>query len=144
MATKGKRIIFTDATQLLAQEAAALQADILPGMSVTQSATGYSKNSNASTVAGIPFMVADYDGLEASTVDDAWTISETMVARRLTPDKRANVVVATAQALTRDTPLASNGDGTLKIGTPATDFIVAYADEIVTTTAAQLVRVRGA
>ena len=56
----------------------------------------------------------------------------------------ASMRVKTGMALVKDvTPLASNGDGQLKIGTPGTDIIVAYAAQTITTSANQtLVRVQ--
>lgn len=145
MAAAGKRNIFNDACNLEALEGPALEADILPGMLVSQSATGFSKRASAGTVFGYQPVFADYDMAKAGTVDDAWTINENMVARPLNANESANAIVATGQAITAPrTGLASNGDGTLKIAaTDGTELIVAYSDEIITTTAATLVRVRG-
>lgn len=146
MAIKGKRTIFTDAYSPAAQEGNALQADILPGMLVKHAATGFNKSAEAATVFGSQFIIADYDMLQAGTVDDAWTISENMIARQVPRDCRANVLVAAGQnILAVGTPLSSNGDGTLKIAaTDGTEEIKCVADEIINVTTSELVRVRGA
>lgn len=146
MATKGKRLIFCDEYAPKAQEGIALDAGILPGSLVDFGATGINQNADAATVFGQQMLVADYDFLAAGDVDTAWTQNETMVARHLKSDRRANVLVATGQNITAvGTPLSSNGDGALKIAlTDGTEKILAYSDEIVNTTAATLVRVRGA
>ena len=72
-----------------------------------------------------------------------------MVAIKARSGDILNVLVATGQAIaSKGTPLSLNGAGLLKIAvTPATvgatsEQVLAYADEIVTTTGTQLVRVR--
>jgi len=147
MATKGKRLIFTDAYSPCAQEGNALDADILPGMLVKQAATGINKSTEAATVFGSQFLIADYDMLAAGYVDDAWTLNENMIARQLPRDMRANVRVATGQNITAvGIGLSSNGDGSLKIAaTDGTEEIKCVSDEIINVTVANtLVRVRGA
>ena len=148
MATKGKRLIFCDEYSPKAQEGIALDAGILPGSLVDFSATGINQNGDAATVFGQQMLIADYDFTASGDgdVDTAWTQNESMVARQLPTDCCANVLVATGQNITSvGTPLSSNGDGTLKIAlTDGTEKTLAYSDEIINTTAATLVRVRGA
>lgn len=143
MADKGKRIIFTDACAPLAQPQIATEA-VLPGSIVKNVAGGYAQDDTASTAFKGQLLIADYDFLAAGNVDEPHTVGDTIVARTLPKDKRANVMTATGQNITViNTGMASNGDGTLKIA-GASDVVVAYADELVNTTEAQLVRVRGA
>lgn len=147
MAIKGKRLIFTDAYPKCAQEGNALDADILPGMLVKFAPTGISKSVDASTVFGEQFLIADYDMLQAGTVDDLWAQNENMISRQLPRDCRANVRVATGQNILRiGTPLSANGDGSLKIAVlDGTEEIKCVSDEIINVTVANtLVRVRGA
>lgn len=145
MAVAGKRNIFNDMHQPEAVEGVALQADILPGMLVTQTATGFNKNANAATVFGYQPLFADKDLVKMGSVDDVLTQNENMVARPLKANESANALVATGQTINAPRMgLTSNGDGSLKIAaTDGTEYIVAYSDEIITTTAATLVRVRG-
>ncbi len=134
-------------------EGVATQAGILPGMVVIQAAAsaGFEKSDIAATLVGNPVYVADKDQMRAKSVDDAWAISENMVAIQPRSGDYFNVLVITAQALVVGTPLSRSGtDGVLKIAvTPAifgatSEEILFYVDEIVTTTATQLVRVRRA
>lgn len=145
MAEAGKRNIFNDMCQPEAVEGVALQADILPGMMVTPTAAGYNKNAKASTVFGFQPLFADKDLIRMTSVDTVLVQNENMVARPLAANESANVLVATGQTINAPRlPLASNGDGSLKLAaTDGTDYVVAYSDEIITTTAATLVRVRG-
>lgn len=144
MSVKGKRLIWIGPADGPAQnplnvEGIAVAAH-LPGTVLTQSASGLSANANAATVTGYPLVIADKDQQRSKSVDDAWTINENMVAIKPRDGEYFNVLVATGQTLVIGSPLTSNADGTLKLGTPATDYIIAYAEEAVTTTAAQLVR----
>lgn len=146
MTTRGKRLIFTDSMTILAQEAKAETATILPGMSVVQTATGVTPDNQADTI-DAPLLVADYDFLKAQTVDDAWADGDNVVFRQLQSNMRANVRVSNGNnILRRGTPLARDGAanvGHLKIAA-AGDVAVATADEIINVNATGfLVRVRG-
>lgn len=144
MATRGKRLIFTDACSLPAEEYIATAAGILPGMSVQVAAAGVATDAQESTVAA-PLQVADYDFLKAGDVDTAWANGTNVVTRQLESGKRANVLVAAGNNITsRKTPLARSGSGgTLKIA-EAGDHVVATSDEIINVAgSAGLVRVRG-
>ena len=145
MATRGKRQIFTDSDMIYAIEAKAESANILPGMSVVQSATGVDADNQADTVSA-PLMVADYDFLKAGDVDTAWPDDSQVVFRMLTPNMRANVRVSSGNNITRrGLGLARDGSATaghLKIAQTG-DEVVAISDEIINVTANGLVRVRG-
>lgn len=151
MSTIGKRVIYAgpsggfDSGKPLAVEAKATEA-ILPGSVVEYAAAnaGFKKHTTAATVFGVPFFVADKDQQRSKSVDDAWTINENMVALQPRDGEFYHVLVITAQALVKGTPLSRSGTaGALKIAaTGGTEQIVAYSDEIVTTSATQLVRIR--
>lgn len=146
MATAGKRTIFQDGITLPALEGAATAA-VRPGALVTRSATGMAESALAATVFGQQPVFADYNFLQAGTVDQSWAIGENVVARQLESGRIACVLVAAGQDITtKGTALSSNGDGTLKIAaTDGTEQVVCYAEEIINTgAAAALVRVRGA
>lgn len=150
MATIGKRIIFVDATDILAQEANAATATILPGMAMLQTATAVTPDTQADTV-NAPLLVADYNALQANVggvdnVDALYADGEVVYFRQLTPNMRANVRVSSGNNITRrGLPLARDGASTaghLKIAA-ADDVVVATSDEIINVTADGLVRVRG-
>lgn len=153
MSVIGKRTIYVGPAdganhKPLNVEGEALAA-IAPGTVVESVATGLQVNANAATVFGQELLVADKDQQRTKSVDDAWTINENMVAIQARSGEFLNVLVATGQAITaRGTPLSLNGAGLLKIAvTPATvgvtsEQVLCYADEIITTTATTLVRVR--
>lgn len=146
MAAKGKRLIFSDGVTLPATEAKAITATMLPGMSVIHTATGLTDNVNASTVFGYPHLFTDYNFLAGKTVDDLWTINENLIARELPQGKKANLIVAAGNNITkRGVALTSNGAGLLKIADVADlDYILCYSDEIINAVADSLVRVKGA
>ena len=146
MSTIGKRVIYAGPvdganTKPLHVEGVAVDA-MLAGTLLKQSASGLETSDVDATVSGQQVLFADKDQMRSRSVDDAWTIDENMNAISPRSGEFLNVLVATAQALIVGTPLASNGDGTLKIATVATDAVIGHSDEAVTTTAAQLVRVR--
>lgn len=145
---KGKRTIYvgpagTASAVALNVEGLAISA-VRPGALVVVSSSGIDESAVAATVAGQLLTIADSDQMRTKAVDVAWTIGDSMVAIRARDGEFFNALVAISQTLAIDTPLTSAGDGTLKIATPATDDIVAYAAEVVTTTAAQLVLIRKA
>lgn len=145
MATKGKRSIFQDCHCLKAQEANALEADILPGMLVSRQSTGFSKNTASATSTLVQPLFADYDQLAAGTVDEVWTQSENMVARVPQTDDYVNVRVEAGNNIQAiGTPLsAGTAAGYLKIAA-AGDKVLAFANEVINVTANGLVMARGA
>lgn len=152
MSTTGKRVIFAgpadDANHKpLHIEGIATEASIYPGavLDYAAASAGLELMDDAATVFGKPLMVADYNFLLQKTVDDAWTVDENMVAISPRSGEFLNVLVVTAQALVRGTALTRSAatPGALVIAaTDGTEEILCYADEVVTTTATQLVRVR--
>ncbi len=154
MAAKGKRVIYVGpadhghAGKPLNVEGKALGV-VRPGALCAEAATGIDENAVAATIFGASRLWADVDSQGTSkSVDDDWVSGENMVAIRARSGEFLNVLVATSQTITKSgTPLSSNADGTLKIAvTPATvgvtsEEILAYSDEIITTTAVTLVRV---
>ena len=151
MSTLGKRVIFVGPAdganhKPLNVEAVATEA-ILPGTIVDWAAAnaGLEASDAAATVFGEMFLVADKDQQRSKSVDDAWTISENMVAIQPRSGEFINALVVTGQALVKGTALTRVAPGLLTIAaTDGTVEIVAYSDEIVTTTASQLVCVRKA
>ena len=124
-------------------------AAILPGTIIESVAGGLQANAADATVFGQELLIADKDQMRSKSVDDAWTINENMVAIKARSGELINALVATGQTIThRGTPLSLNGAGLLKIAvTPGTvgatsEQVIAYSDEIVTTTATTLVTVR--
>lgn len=93
--------------------------------------------------AGFKLYLVDVNTLkQESAATSTWAIGETVVAFEPRPGERYNALVATGQTLVADSPLTTNGDGTLRLGVVGTDDILAYADEAVTTTAEQLVAIK--
>lgn len=149
MSTKGKRTIWVGPVdgsddKPLNVEAVATEA-IPPGSVLNFAAAdaGFELSDVAATVFGEILIVADKDQQRTKSVDDAWTINENMVGIQPRSGEVLNVLVATGQALVRGTALTRATGGLLTIAlTGGTNEIVAFADETVTTTASQLVRVR--
>jgi hypothetical protein len=148
MSTISKRTIYVgpageDNSKPLNVEGVALAA-ILPGTLLTQAATGLEANSKGHTVFGSELLIADKDQQRSKSVDTAWTTGENMVAIKARSGEFLNVLVATGQAITaKGIALSHNGSGVLKISaTNGSEQVLAYADEIITTTSTELVRVR--
>lgn len=150
MSTKGKRVIYVGPadgsdSKPLKVEGIATEA-IAPGsvLDFAASSAGLELMDDAATVFGKPLMVADKDEARSKSVDDSWTINESMVGFRPRSGEVLNVLCVTAQALVRGTALTRSAvtPGALVIAaTDGTEEILCYADEVVTTTATQLVRV---
>ena len=146
MSTVGKRTIYVGAgannTQPLNIEGIAVAATAA-GSLMTQSASGLSKSGDAATVFGVLPVFADKDQLRSKSIDDAWTINENMIAIQGRSGDMLNVLVATGQTLVHGDPLVSNGAGLLTKGTGAgTQYVVCVADEAITTSGTELVRVK--
>lgn len=152
MSTLGKRVIYVgpadDADHKpLHVEGIATEASILPGsvLDYAAASAGLELMDDAATVFGKPLLVADKDEMRSKSVDDAWTVDENMVAISPRSGEFLNVLVITGQALVRGTALTRSvaTPGALIIAaTDGTEEILCYADEVVTTTATQLVRVK--
>lgn len=120
---------------------------IAPGSIVDFAAAdaGLELSDAAATVFGELFMVADKDQQRSLSVDDAWTINENMVAIQPRSGEMVNALVVTGQALVKGTALTRVAPGLLTIAAvDGSVAILGYADETVTTSATQLVRVRKA
>lgn len=151
MSTLGKRVIFVgpadDANHKpLCIEGIATEAGIYPGsvLDFAAASAGLELMDDAATVFGKPLMVADKDSMRQKSVDTAWTVNENMVAIKPRSGEFLNVLVVTAQALVVGTALTRSAatPGALVIAaTDGTEEILCHSDEVVTTTATQLVRV---
>lgn len=152
MSDVGKRVIYVgpadDANHKpIHVEGIATEASMLPGsvLDYAAASAGLELMDDAATVFGKPLLVADKDQMRSKSVDDAWTINENMVAIQPRSGEFLNVLVVTAQALVIGTALTRSAvtPGALVIAaTDGTEEILCHADEVVTTTATQLVRVK--
>jgi hypothetical protein len=152
MSAIGKRVIFVGPAdgsnhKPLNIEGVAVAA-VLPGTFLKRTAAGLDVNDIAAIIFGEQFIIADKDQQRSKSVDTAWTINENMVAIAPRSGEFVNALVATGQTLIKGSPMARNGAGLLKLAvTPATvgatsEEIVAYSDEVITTTGTILVCVR--
>jgi len=152
MSTIGKRVIYVGPadganSKPLTVEGLATEAGIAPGavLDFAAASAGLELMDDAATVFGKPLMVANKDEHASGSVDTAWTINENMVGIKPRSKELLNVLVVTAQALVRGTALTRSAvtPGALVIAaTNGTEEVLCIADEIVTTTATQLVRVQ--
>lgn len=153
MSTKGKRVIYVGPADGSTNksprtvEGIATEAGILPGavLDYAAASAGLELMDDAATVFGKPLMIANKDEMSGGkSVDDAWTINENMIGLKPRSGELFNVLVVTAQALVRGTALTRSAvtPGALVIAaTNGTEEILCYSDEVVTTSATQLVRV---
>lgn len=151
MSVKGKRVIWVGPADGANAKPSNVEGKAIaattPGMVVKAGASGIAINNDAGTVFGGTFYVADKDQMRTKSVDDAWTINENMVAIAARSGEYVNVLCVTGQVLIAGvTPLTRAGSGgALTIAaTNGTVEILGIADETVTTSATQLVRVRKA
>jgi len=139
MSVIGKRKIFVGPAdgvtgcKPLSVEALAKEADIKPGMIVEFSTTGLIKSDTNGGNAGEPTIVAlEYGDHYNGDVDTVYTSDETMLAAYPRSGEFFNVLVVAGNNITKKgTPLTSNGAGKWKISTPATEEVLAYADEVI-------------
>lgn len=114
---------------------------ILPGHLLLK-ASGEWKNHDSEGQGG-PYRIADINIIEQKNYDDALTVGQTSGAFWPRVGETYNVVVAESQTVVADSPLTSNGDGTVKIAaTDGTEQVLMYADEAVTTGSGETARVR--
>lgn len=116
----------------LTEEGLAVQA-LLPGSLVAVDASGMDYSAAAATVDTDLLVVREIGENYGKAITDAWTISENAIAVRPRSGEFVNVRLAASQSVVYGSPLTSNGDGTFKIATPATDVVHLYAREAVTT-----------
>lgn len=116
---------------------------ILPGHLVLKS-SGEWINHDAAGDAG-PFRIANLNIFEQKGVSDALTVGQDSEAFVPVPGEEYNVVVAASQTVVVDSPLTSNGDGTVKVATvtgATPDVVLFYAQEAATTGVGETARVR--
>ncbi|OHC13133.1 MAG: hypothetical protein A2002_01395 [Pseudomonadales bacterium GWC1_66_9] len=111
---------------------------LLPGMLALNIANKLQAH-NVADAGGFVYVVKELTA--GGSVDDAYTVNDTAQAYIPHSGELYQMLVATGQALSVDTPLTSNGAGLLTIAS-GTDVIVCYSDESVTTTATTKVRVK--
>lgn len=147
MSTIGKRVIYVGPadgaeSKPLNVEGTALASGILPGTFVSQSTGGLAISTDLA-VTDVLFLVADKDEQRSRSVDDPWTENENMVAIQPRSGEFVNALVDTGQVLTIGTPLTKTVTGYLTTALlDGSQIIFAYADELITTSAVELVRVR--
>lgn len=147
MSSKGKRVIFVGPageSNSKPQNVEGLAvAAVAPGTLLELTAAGLIANNNAATVFGTLPIFADKDQQRSKSVDDNWTINENMVGIQGRSGEMLNVLIATGMTLIIGDPLVSNAAGLLVKGTGAgTQYVIAYADEAIVTTATTLVRAK--
>lgn len=122
----------------------AIASEALPAGSLLFKSSGeYALHATDGAGEGVKLYVADLNTLkQEDAATSVWADGDTAVAFEPSRAERYNMLVATSQTLVADSPLASNGDGTLRLGVVGTDSIICYADEAITTTATQLVAVK--
>lgn len=113
-------------------------AGILPGNLLLRAANEF-KVHDAANVGGFVYVAKEAPHADIAT---AYLADETVFAYKPASGEYYQMLVATGQALVVDTPLTSNGAGLLDIATPATEDVICYSDETITTTATTPVRVK--
>ena len=151
MSAIGKRVIYVgpaDGSNHKPMNVEGVATEAVPPGSVLHFAAasaGLELADDAATVFGKPLMVADKDQQRSRSVDTAWTVDENMVGILPRSGEFLNVLVITAQALvvgTALTRLAATPGALTIAATDGTEEILCYADEIITTSGTELVRVR--
>lgn len=113
-------------------EGLAVQA-LLPGSLVAVDASGMDYSDADATVDTDLLVVREVGENYGKKITEAWTINENAIAVRPRSGEFVNVRLAASQTVVYGSPLTSNGDGTFKVATPATDVVHLYAREAVTT-----------
>lgn len=112
--------------------------DFSAGELLVQTASGLATASAAGTVNGQELLLAREIGANlGGDIDTKATVGDTGQAIALRSGEFAYVRVAASQNITtKGRALASNGDGTFKLATVATDFVMLRAQEIINVTVA--------
>lgn len=138
-------VIFRGAVEIVKpiQTEAPAATELKAGALVFKSSGEFAEFATDGGGAGVKLYLVDVNFLkQEAAATSTWASGDTTVAFEPRPAELYNALVATGQTLAKDSPLASNGDGTLRLGVVGTDDIIAYADEAVTTTAEQLVAIK--
>ena len=138
-------VIFRGAADIVkpVQSEAIAAAELKAGALVFKDSGEFANYATDGEGAGVKLYLVDVNFLkQEAAATSTWAAGETTVAFEPRPAERYNALVATGQTLVADSPLASNGDNTFRLGVIGTDSIIAYADEVVTTTAEQLVAIK--
>lgn len=113
-------------------------AGILPGNLLLRAADEFKLHDGAD-LGGFVYIAKE---APHNDIDTAYAADETVFAYRPKSGDYYRALVATGQVLVVDSPLTSNGAGLLVLATPATDVVICYADEALTTTATTAVAVK--
>jgi hypothetical protein len=141
-----KNVIFRGSAEINKPilDEAVLVAAIAPGSLMIKDATGkFAVHATANGGSEEQLYILDANTLLQLPVTTNVALGDTGQGFEPRPGERYNMLVATGQTIdVLDKPLTSAGNGLLDIGTPATEDILCYADEIITTTATTLVAVK--
>lgn len=113
-------------------------AGILPGNLLLR-ITDTLKVHDAAAVGGFVYVAKE---APHAKIDTAYLADETVFAYKPASGEYYQMLVATGQTLVVDSPLTSNGAGLLRLAVPATEDVVCYADEAITTVATTQVAVK--
>lgn len=127
----------------------AKSAAAMPAGAVCALTSGAFVPATATTaVEGVKLYVMDAGYCSGYTTDDSVPIGDTLIGLHLVPTCSYAALLATGNNVAAvDTPLTMSATGgQLEIGTPGTDHIVAYADEVYNNASgsAQLIAIRPA
>lgn len=113
-------------------------AGILPG-NVLLRATDEFKLHDVAATGGFVYVAKEAPHAD---IDTAYLADETVFAYKPASGEYYQMLVATGQVLVVDSPLTSNGAGLLRLAVPATEVVICYADQAITTVATTPVAVK--
>lgn len=116
---------------------------IKPGMLVIKSSGQYIVHGTAGV--GGPYRIADVDFIRNGKATDTLVALDTAQAFIPRVGETYNVVIGASQTIVVDSPLTSNGNGTLKLATitgATPDVVLFYAETAVTTGGGATARIR--
>lgn len=156
MAERGKRVIYVGPAPgkqhkpLYIEAELVFSGSLLPGtlLKLNEAAPmGLESDNKPSTLFGQVSLVLDKRGHGSAEIEDVVAVGENVRAIQPRSGEFINVLVITGQVLVKGTALVRGGTGPtrgrLKVAlTNGTEDIFGFSDEIVTTTATQLVCVR--
>ena len=121
------------------QDEGVAAAALTPGSLLFKISGQFTPHATDGAGAGVKLYLCDLNTLLQGDTSKTFASGDTAIAFEPRPAERYNALIASGQNITAlDTPLASNGDGTLRIGVVGTDDIICYADEVKNFTSAGL------